>query len=278
MSPCQLKEKLQKLFNTKMDLVIKNNRCVLVKVKKKWFSWQLILHSVFLQATDKELRALKAWVLNAFDGKNKFGKQDCKQNLQKEFVNPKKYLEQFLQDKIQIFYKENLNCKQTVKQTEQNLNNYNCYSSHDFCTRPRPADFINNCPVKLQPAGKVFNLQQIFVFLNKTYFQNQLDLLITWKKVPVYKKYRQITFGSFNQYLKLIRINSLLDSSEIPYYFVCFVVYHEMLHYVYPMKIVKNRRQVHFKAFKEAEKKFLQYKQAKIFKRKFVKEKFYGRT
>ncbi|MBN2479265.1 MAG: hypothetical protein JXA94_03470 [Parachlamydiales bacterium] len=126
---------------------------------------------------------------------------------------------------------------------------------------------------KLFTKGKVYDLKNILDTMNLFYFKDKLNLLnITWFEVPNYTKFRHFTFGSYDKNLKLIRINKLLDSDIIPFYFINYVVYHEILHYIIPEKMGENlRRSVHSKEFKEKEKRFAYYKEARSFEKKFLK-------
>lgn len=130
---------------------------------------------------------------------------------------------------------------------------------------------------KLCFKGKVYDLKEIFRVLNEKYFDKKLDLYITWAKKPRYKKFRHITFGSYIKNLKLIKINKILDDEKIPKYFIDFIVYHEMLHYIYPVKMEDGKRKIHGEDFKKAEKKFFLYKKAKKFGKEFIGDG-YGRT
>ena len=224
MSPLELKNQLEALLGKKIELLLKDNRSVFLRIKKSFFSLKITLHKVFLEADEDDLAALKEWVTK---------KSSASQQHLRDFFNKR-------------------------------LLNRNYSHQLNLAT--------------LKTTGQHYNLQEIYDHLNQFYFQGALDLKITWRKAPVYRKHRRITFGSFSQALKLIRINSVLDNSKIPSYFVSFVVYHEILHHVYPIKIVKSRKRIHFRAFKEAEKKFLKYSEAEAFRKQFKKGKSYGWT
>lgn len=122
---------------------------------------------------------------------------------------------------------------------------------------------------KLKAEGNFYNLKQIFNKINDQYFNNSLNLHITWFKKPTYRKNRHITFGSYDRRFKLIKINKLLDSDTVPTFFIEFIVYHEMLHHICPVTFKGQRRRVHEKNFKEKEKLFAYYESAKKFKRQF---------
>lgn len=119
-------------------------------------------------------------------------------------------------------------------------------------------------------SGKVYDLKGIYHKLNQKYFNEKVDLAISWFAKPKYKWYSAITYGSYDQTLKLIKINELLDNRKVPKFFVEFVVYHEMLHHVCPPFFDKNgRRVVHTPLFKQKEKEFPFFRQAKLWEKKY---------
>ncbi|MBI5346308.1 MAG: hypothetical protein HZB76_04125 [Chlamydiae bacterium] len=129
-------------------------------------------------------------------------------------------------------------------------------------------------PQKIITLGRHHDLKEIFDTLNQTYFDKKLDLSITWMKTPRYKKFSHMTFGSYDMTLKLIRINQLLDSPDIPTYFLSYVIYHEMLHYIYPQTIDSlGRRRLHTPEFHKKLKEFSQYKEATLWEKEFFKNK-----
>jgi len=116
---------------------------------------------------------------------------------------------------------------------------------------------------KLYCQGDIYNLQSVFDNLNKEYFQNQLNLSITWFGKVGQKNRSRVTFGLYYDPLKLIKIHRLLDSPLFPDYMISYVVYHEMLHNVCPSYVdERGINQVHNKEFKERERKFEHYRLA----------------
>ncbi len=117
---------------------------------------------------------------------------------------------------------------------------------------------------KLYSRGEVYDLQQIYSDLNKEYFENKLNLHITWFGKPNQKSRSRVTFGLYHDPLKLIKINRLLDSSFFPDYVVKYVVYHEILHSVKTSYFdPKGFLRIHGKEFKEKELEFSNYALAK---------------
>ncbi len=119
--------------------------------------------------------------------------------------------------------------------------------------------------------GEYFDLLEEYNFVNEHYFNGSLELKITWFK-PVYKTFRHITFGSYDRQYKLIRVNKLLDHKNVIDQYIKYLIFHEMLHEVYPSEMLKSGRyQMHGKAFKEHEKKFPNFTQMKKFEKYFMK-------
>lgn len=109
---------------------------------------------------------------------------------------------------------------------------------------------------KLYQSGNVYHLKQIYDSLNREYFQNKLNLNITWFGTGQRNRSR-VTFGLYHDSLKLIKINRILDSPSFPDYFVAFVIYHEMVHHVCPAYVdARGISRVHSKEFKEREAQF----------------------
>jgi hypothetical protein len=133
-------------------------------------------------------------------------------------------------------------------------------------------DYTNKLDLKkLVTVGKYFDLKQIYENLNLAYFQNSLNLNISWFEKPRYKRFSHFTFGSYDKNLKLIRINKLIDQSYFPFYFINYIVYHEMLHAICGEEInAEGKRKIHTKKFKLLEKKFAYYREAQEFEKKFL--------
>lgn len=110
---------------------------------------------------------------------------------------------------------------------------------------------------KLYQQGNVYNLKKIYDEINHEYFGNELNLLITWFGKPNQRNRSRVTFGLYHDPLKLIKIHRILDTPSFPYYFISYVIYHEMLHYVCPAYIdEKGFNRIHSKEFKEKEAQF----------------------
>ncbi|MFH0924461.1 MAG: SprT-like domain-containing protein [bacterium] len=112
---------------------------------------------------------------------------------------------------------------------------------------------------RLKAQGNFYNLKEIYDYLNKFYFNQQLDIPVIWSKRTNKPRQRSIRLGSFYPNDNLIRIHPKLDNENIPYYVVESIVYHEMVH-GYLNKNGYNLN--HTRDFKTVEKKYQYFKQA----------------
>jgi predicted metal-dependent hydrolase len=96
-----------------------------------------------------------------------------------------------------------------------------------------------------------------------------------WSRQGSKKATRYRRLGCFMPLQNIIKINPILDDISIPDYFIEYIVYHEMLHAVYPPILGAGKRVVHHKKFVEMEKKFPDYLKAKAWEKKEGKKKFF---
>ncbi len=122
--------------------------------------------------------------------------------------------------------------------------------------------------------GKFRDLEKVLKKVTDDYGLVIKGIRIAWSRAgKISGRKFSIRFGSFSASKGLIRIHPELDSPEIPDYFVEFVVYHELLHAIYPPESLGEgaRRRVHPSRFRAQERQFKQYKKAIEFEHKFVK-------
>ncbi len=130
--------------------------------------------------------------------------------------------------------------------------------------------------------GKHHDLLTIFDDLNERYFGGQVQAVITWgqrarRAVAAEARRSSMKLGSYDAIDRLIRVNSSLDRTWVPRYFVAFVVYHEMLHHVIPARNARDargellgRRILHPPEFRERERRFRNYERAITWERRFL--------
>lgn len=138
-----------------------------------------------------------------------------------------------------------------------------CYLAYIFkeSTRKRIEETRRRRGHKVQrPArGRCFDLVEIFNELNRRYFAGELPpTRLGWSP----RRSRTI-LGHYDSAHSSITISRLLDSPKVPRYVVEYLMFHEMLHIRYPVERRGARRVVHSRAFREAERRFPQYAQAR---------------
>lgn len=109
------------------------------------------------------------------------------------------------------------------------------------------------------PKGRYFDLCVIFEDLNLQYFHGLMARpQLGWSLRP-----SRTTLGHYDPSHNVIVLTRLFDQESVPALLVRFVMFHEMLHLRYPTQHKGARRCVHTKEFKEAERQFAGYEEAK---------------
>jgi hypothetical protein len=116
---------------------------------------------------------------------------------------------------------------------------------------------------ELNAVGRCINLQSIFDDMNREHFDGAIRAEIGWGRTPGRRRRKSIRLGVYDHQLREIRIHPALDSPTVPRFFVEFIVFHEMLHQVFPSTAGTPQRRVHHpRAFREREKTFPRYQEA----------------
>lgn len=109
------------------------------------------------------------------------------------------------------------------------------------------------------PKGKYYDLEEIFEKLNMEHFFGLMARpALGWSL-----RVSRATLGHYDPSHNAIIISKLLDSEKVPPLAVEYVMFHEMLHLRFPVDHRGARRCVHTPEFKEAEKRFPSFQQAK---------------
>lgn len=109
------------------------------------------------------------------------------------------------------------------------------------------------------PSGEFYCLQQVFDTVNRRFFDGNLPCpLLGWSR-----KRSHTRLGHHDPSHNAIVLSRIFDGPDIPSYVVEYVMYHEMLHIVHPSEHTGRRRVVHTKAFREAERRFPEFVQAR---------------
>ena len=106
--------------------------------------------------------------------------------------------------------------------------------------------------------GKVYDLEKMFARLNRRYFADEIEKpILTWSR----RRARSI-LGHHDAVHKTITISKTLDSSNVPEWFVEYILFHEMLHIIHPSRLINGRRHYHTPAFRADEQRFRRYQDA----------------
>jgi hypothetical protein len=116
------------------------------------------------------------------------------------------------------------------------------------------------------PKGQIYNLEEIFEELNIRFFHG----LMARPRLGWSAARSRTALGHYDPSHNMIVLSSLFDSESASRLIVKFVLFHEMLHLKYPTEHQGTRRCVHTKAFKQAEKEFEGYQEAKAALRVFL--------
>ena len=116
---------------------------------------------------------------------------------------------------------------------------------------------------RLEPRGRVHDLQALFDRLNAEHFEGRIEARIGWGPVRGGRRRRTVKTGVYVQDARLIRIHPTLDRPEVPEFYVAAVVFHEMLHQAVPAREAQGRRVVHGSEFRRRERAYPDHERAK---------------
>ena len=122
--------------------------------------------------------------------------------------------------------------------------------------QPRIRQERHAAEADLEPRGRFFDLQVLFDEINRTCFQDGIQARIGWGRMPPRRRRKSIRLGVYDHQTREIRIHPALDRPEVPSFFVEFIIFHEMLHQLFPSANATGRRVHHPRAFREREKSF----------------------
>lgn len=116
--------------------------------------------------------------------------------------------------------------------------------------------------------GLFYDLGKVYESVNEEYFGGELELGITWFG-RVQRRRRVARLGEYCYGTKLVRIHRQLDSKRVPWQFLHFVVYHEMLHHVVPAHVSSSGRVYpHTEEFRRREREFAHFEWVKRWERR----------
>ena len=111
----------------------------------------------------------------------------------------------------------------------------------------------------LPPAGRKFDLEEIFERLNLAFF----DGLMARPALGWSLQESRTRLGHYDPSHNAIVLSRVLDQEHVPAHVAEYVMYHEMLHLRHPEEHCQGRRRIHTPAFQEAERRFPNLAEAK---------------
>lgn len=118
--------------------------------------------------------------------------------------------------------------------------------------------------------GECFDLQALFDEMNAAHFQSSIVARIGWGRNTSKRRRKSIRLGVYDHKAREIRIHPALDKPDVPRFFVAFIVFHEMLHQLFPSDRDTGRHVHHPRAFRVREKQFPQYAAAMDWEREHL--------
>jgi hypothetical protein len=122
--------------------------------------------------------------------------------------------------------------------------------------RPDPAPTQQQPPILDLPERENYHhLRSLALEVHRGYFAEVAPLTVKWGQKIRRKRRRSIRLGSYNHVTKEIRIHPLLDSANIPAFFIQSIIHHEYLHHM--LGPAHNRR------FHSHERRFRYHRESK---------------
>ena len=130
--------------------------------------------------------------------------------------------------------------------------------SEDFCDVLLELDLAAEVMAE-DGRGECHDLDLLFDRVNGEYFGGRLSRpRLAWSRRLTHRK-----FGHYECARDRVVMSLTLDDPRVPAFVVEFVLYHEVLHRVHPPRWSGPRRLPHTREFREAEREFTQYHEAR---------------
>lgn len=117
-------------------------------------------------------------------------------------------------------------------------------------------------PAALEARGRCFDLQEVFDALNREHFRDGVRARIGWGRQTGRRRRKSIRLGVYDHKAREIRVHPALDRPDVPRFFIEYIVFHEMLHQLFPSDRPDGRNVHHPRAFRERERAFPRYQTA----------------
>ena len=115
--------------------------------------------------------------------------------------------------------------------------------------------------------GRVYDLDSLYARLNRLYFDNRLSLQIRWSRVQPKRATSAVQLGLYCSKTKIITISKRLDNPRVPLFFLEHVIFHEMLHAVFPAE----RHKMHTERFRKFERMHPDFERAREWEKNSLK-------
>jgi len=124
-------------------------------------------------------------------------------------------------------------------------------------------------PLRLQPCGRVYDLEELGAVLNRTLLENRSRARLTWGRAVTARRTRSVRLGWYDVRRNLITLSRRLDAPEVPRFFVEYVLFHEMLHEILGIgERADGKRKIHGPTFRLLEQTFPGYERARLFEQR----------
>jgi len=134
-------------------------------------------------------------------------------------------------------------------------------SSHDITQKAHLVRQIRGRKRIHSARGHTYDLEKVFDELNTRFFYGLLARpQMTWSR-----DHARNSLGHYDPAHNAIVVSRVFDHPAVPRCAIEYIVYHEMLHLKYPVKLRGNRRCVHSAAFQAEERLFPGLENAKQF-------------
>ncbi len=134
-------------------------------------------------------------------------------------------------------------------------------SSHDMTAKAHLVRQMRGRKRIASARGRIYDLDEVFEQLNRQFFHGLLGRpQMTWSRT-----HARNSLGHYDPAHNAIVVSRVFDQPRVPRSAIEYIVYHEMLHLKYPVKLRGSRRCVHGPEFQAEEKLFPQLEEAKAF-------------
>ena len=134
-------------------------------------------------------------------------------------------------------------------------------SSHEMANKTHLLRQVRGRKLVGPAKGHIYDLEDIFDELNRRFFHGLLGRpQMTWSR-----DHARNALGHYDPAHNTIVVSRVFDHRRVPRYAVEYIVYHEMLHLKYPVKLRGSRRCVHPPEFQAEENLFPHLEKAKKF-------------